>query len=57
VVTHNTMGADLNIFSLPQCKYPGDCSDDGLYPTGAKDSKWQWDQLGHMQLCISLQDR
>jgi len=23
--------------------------------TGAKDSEWQWHQLGHMQVCISLQ--
>ena len=23
--------------------------------TGAKDSKWQWHQLGHMQICISPQ--
>jgi len=23
--------------------------------TEAKDSEWQWHQLGHMQLCISLQ--
>jgi len=23
--------------------------------TEAKDSEWQWHQLGHMQVCISLQ--
>ena len=23
--------------------------------TGARDSEWQWHQLGHMQVCISLQ--
>jgi len=23
--------------------------------TGARDSEWQWHQLGHMQLCTSLQ--
>ena len=23
--------------------------------TGARDSEWQWRQLGHMQVCISLQ--
>ena len=23
--------------------------------TEARDSEWQWDQLGHMQVCISLQ--
>ena len=23
--------------------------------TGARDSKWQWHQLGHMQVCTSLQ--
>jgi len=23
--------------------------------TGARDSEWQWLQLGHMQVCISLQ--
>jgi len=23
--------------------------------TEARDSKWQWHQLGHMQVCISLQ--
>jgi len=23
--------------------------------TGARDSEWQWDQLGHMQICTSLQ--
>jgi len=23
--------------------------------TGARDSQWQWHQLGHMQICISLQ--
>jgi len=23
--------------------------------TGARDSEWQWYQLGHMQVCISLQ--
>jgi len=23
--------------------------------TEARDSEWQWHQLGHMQLCISLQ--
>jgi len=23
--------------------------------TGARDSEWQWDQLGHMQVCTSLQ--
>jgi len=22
---------------------------------GARDSEWQWDQLGHMEICISLQ--
>jgi len=22
--------------------------------TGARDSKWQWHQLGHMQVCTSL---
>jgi len=22
---------------------------------GARDSEWQWHQLGHMQVCISLQ--
>jgi len=26
-----------------------------MYFTEAKDSKWQWHQLGHMQVCISLQ--
>ena len=25
--------------------------------TEARDSEWQWHQLGHMQVCISLQDR
>jgi len=23
--------------------------------TGARDSEWQWHQLGHMQICTSLQ--
>jgi len=23
--------------------------------TGARDSEWQWHQLGHMQVCTSLQ--
>jgi len=23
--------------------------------TGARDSEWQWHQLGHLQVCISLQ--
>jgi len=23
--------------------------------TGARDSEWQWHQLSHMQVCISLQ--
>jgi len=23
--------------------------------TGARDSEWQWHQLGHMQVCISIQ--
>jgi len=23
--------------------------------TGTRDSEWQWHQLGHMQVCISLQ--
>ena len=23
--------------------------------TGARDSEWQWNQLGHMQVCTSLQ--
>ena len=23
--------------------------------TGARDNEWQWHQLGHMQVCISLQ--
>jgi len=23
--------------------------------TGAKDSEWQWHQLGHLQVCTSLQ--
>jgi len=23
--------------------------------TGARDSEWQWHQLGHMQVCILLQ--
>jgi len=23
--------------------------------TAARDSEWQWHQLGHMQVCISLQ--
>jgi len=23
--------------------------------TGARDSEWQWRQLGHMQVCTSLQ--
>jgi len=23
--------------------------------TGARDSEWQWQQLGHMQVCTSLQ--
>jgi len=23
--------------------------------TGARDSEWQWHQLGHMQVCASLQ--
>ena len=26
-----------------------------LYYTEARDSEWQWYQLGHMQVCISLQ--
>ena len=26
-----------------------------LDSTGARDSEWQWHQLGHMQVCISLQ--
>ena len=26
-----------------------------LYFTEARDSEWQWHQLGHMQVCISLQ--
>ena len=25
--------------------------------TGATDSEWQWHQLGHMQVCTSLQTR
>jgi len=25
--------------------------------TEARDSEWQWHQLGHMQVCISLQTR
>jgi len=25
--------------------------------TGARDSEWQWHQLGHMQICTSLQSR
>jgi len=25
--------------------------------TEARDSEWQWHQLGHMQVCISLQPR
>jgi len=26
-----------------------------LYFTEARDSEWQWHQLGHMQVCTSLQ--
>ena len=26
-----------------------------LDSTGARDSEWQWHQLGHMQICTSLQ--
>jgi len=26
-----------------------------LHFTGARDSVWQWHQLGHMQVCTSLQ--
>jgi len=26
-----------------------------LHFTGARDSEWQWHQLGHMQVCTSLQ--
>jgi len=26
-----------------------------LHFTEARDSEWQWHQLGHMQVCISLQ--
>jgi len=26
-----------------------------LYFTEARDSEWQWHQLGHMQICTSLQ--
>jgi len=26
-----------------------------LYFTGARDSEWQWHQLGNMQVCTSLQ--
>jgi len=25
--------------------------------TGARDSEWQWHQLGHMQVCTSLQTK
>jgi len=29
--------------------------DTNLDFTGARDSEWQWHQLGHMQVCTSLQ--
>jgi len=28
-----------------------------LHLTEARDSEWQWHQLGHMQVCISIQSR
>ena len=38
--------------------YPGEPVPEGktnLDFTEARDSKWQWHQLGHMQVCTSLQ--
>ena len=38
--------------------YPGEPVQKGktnLDFTGARDSEWQWHQLGHMQVCTSLQ--
>jgi len=38
--------------------YPGEPVTEGktnLDFTEARDSEWQWHQLGHMQVCISLQ--
>jgi len=38
--------------------YPGELVTEGktnLDFTEARDSEWQWHQLGHMQVCISLQ--
>ena len=38
--------------------YPGEPVPEGktnLDLTGARDSEWQWHQLGHMQVCTSLQ--
>ena len=38
--------------------YPGEPVQKGkanLDFTGARDSEWQWHQLGNMQVCISLQ--
>jgi len=35
--------------------YPGEPVPANLDFTEARDSEWQWHQLGHMQVCISLQ--
>ena len=43
------------LFSRTTCVSRYQKGKTNLYFTGARDSEWQWHQLGHMQACTSLQ--
>jgi len=54
-VWYNSSNTDLMAlcFGLPQ--WAGTRKVKSIWITGARDSEWQWHQLGHMQICTSPQ--